>query len=79
MSKNIWKRLSLMATTAIVAISLLSTAGIVGGIGISEAQAAEIVDSGWCDLLYWTLDSEGVLTIDGEGEMVSDAFLIMIQ
>ena len=37
------------------------------------AHAADIVDSGTCgaegDNLTWTLDSDGVLTISGEGDM----------
>ncbi len=36
----------------------------------APARAAEIVDSGTCgDNLTWTLASDGVLTISGEGEM----------
>ena len=39
----------------------------------APALAAEIVDSGTCgkygDNLTWTLDSDGLLTISGEGEM----------
>lgn len=35
-----------------------------------RAEAAEIVDSGTCgENLTWTLDSEGTLTVSGEGEM----------
>ena len=41
------------------------------------ARAAEIVDSGTCgangDNLTWTLDSDGVLNISGEGEMADYA------
>ena len=37
----------------------------------TDAQAAEIVDSGECGAdLTWTLDSEGTLTISGKGEML---------
>lgn len=45
-----------------------------------EILAAEIVDSGYCGgegdgtNLTWTLDSEGTLTISGEGAMAQDAF-----
>ena len=44
------------------------------------ASAANIVDSGYCGgegdgtNLTWTLDSDGLLTISGEGEMENDLF-----
>ena len=44
------------------------------------ASAANIVDSGYCGgegdgtNLMWTLDSDGLLTISGEGEMENDLF-----
>ncbi len=46
---------------------LLLTAFPVGAV---FAHAAEIIDSGECgENVTWTLDSEGVLTIEGEGDM----------
>lgn len=45
---------------------------LVGGL-ISRAEAADIVASGKCGAngnnVTWTLDSEGTLTIDGNGNM----------
>ena len=47
------------------------TAGFAGiGVPSVSAEAAELVDSGtFGDNITWTLDSEGVLTVSGEGEM----------
>jgi len=48
-------------------------------VSISELPSAEpsstpeIIDSGTCgDTVYWKLDSEGLLTIYGEGDMVAN-------
>ena len=42
---------------------------LVGGL-VGRAEAADIVASGKCGAnLTWTLDSEGTLTIDGNGSM----------
>lgn len=46
---------------------------LLSGIPMSEALAAKVVLSGTCgaegDNLTWTLDSEGTLTVSGEGDM----------
>ena len=46
----------------------------------ATALAADIVDSGTCGTkgsnLTWTLDSEGVLTISGSGDMLAMIFLV---
>ena len=53
-------------------VSMLFAAALFSGI---SAHAAEIVDSGFCGAegdgtnLTWTLDSEGTLTVTGNGEM----------
>jgi len=45
------------------------------GVMLVSASAAEIVDSGKCGTnLTWSLDSDGLLTIDGEGEMWDYSF-----
>ena len=74
MNKKLWKKVAAIVLAAIVAVSLLTTAEVVSGVGAVFAQAAEIVDSGTCgDNLTWTLDSDGLLTISGKGKMNDNA------
>lgn len=43
---------------------------LLGIFGVIKTQAAETIDSGTCgESLTWTLDSEGLLSIQGYGEM----------
>ena len=54
------RRLVTVLLTVVLSVILLAVG----------ASAAEIVDSGNCgDNLTWTLDSEGTLTISGNGSM----------
>ena len=54
-------------------LSLILALALAFSLLVFPASAAEIVDSGTCgadgDNVTWTLDSDGVLTISGEGEM----------
>ena len=66
------KKASAIALTAVMAVSLAPTMGMVtnGKIGQIEAQASEYVENGTCgENVTWKLDREGVLTISGTGEM----------
>ena len=75
MKRKLWKKVSVILLTTTIAVSLLTTAEILSGVGAVFAQTAEIVDSGTCgDNLTWTLDSNGTLTISGNGELDKNAF-----
>ncbi len=57
-----------LVITIVVILSIMISIGVFG----VTASAAEITASGTCgDNLTWVLDSEGVLTISGSGEMQS--------
>ena len=55
------KLISLLAATAMAVTALT---------GAMTASASEVAN-GTCGDLTWTLDSDGVLTLSGEGEMAS--------
>lgn len=60
----------------IVAVMLMGVApmGELSNFAV-KASAASVVDSGKCgDNVTWTLDSEGTLTVSGEGEMTTAPF-----
>ena len=65
-----FKKITSLLLAVLIAISALPLGGVtLPDLGI-KAAAATIVDSGTCGSnLTWTLDSEGTLTISGEGEM----------
>ncbi len=49
---------------------ILSVIMLIAVLPIFDVAAADIVDSGECGIgLSWSLDSDGVLTVSGEGEM----------
>ena len=59
---NIKKSIAIIAAFTISLTTLLNTI---------QASSADIVDTGNCGDLKWSLDSDGVLTFTGEGEMDS--------
>ena len=59
---NIKKGIAIIAAFAISLTTLLNTI---------QVSSADIVDNGTCGDLKWSLDSNGVLTFTGEGEMDS--------
>ncbi|MBQ2264926.1 MAG: hypothetical protein II341_05905, partial [Oscillospiraceae bacterium] len=83
--KNVWTRLAALMTAMVCCVVfagqgeyavLAETFGGIDPVSQLRAWAADevtIVASGECgaegDNLTWTLDSEGLLTISGEGEM----------
>ena len=61
------KRVIATASAAIIAVTALT--------GTITASAVDIIDSGQCgESVNWTLDSDGVLTISGDGPMYSTAY-----
>ena len=63
--KKCWKQVLLFVMVAVAAIC----------IGRTDAKAATIVEKGSCgDSATYTLDSDGLLTISGSGEIKEFAF-----
>ncbi len=63
-----------LVITIVVILSIIMSIGLFG----VTASAAEITASGTCgDNLTWTLDSEGLLTISGSGEMKSHPLYVL--
>ncbi len=61
------KRVIATTSAAIIAVTALT--------GTITASAVDIIDSGQCgESVYWTLDSEGVLTISGNGPMYKESY-----
>ncbi len=59
------KRVIAAATVAIMTVTSLASS-------ITTVSAADTIDSGQCgESVYWTLDSDGKLTISGTGEMAT--------
>ena len=62
------KRVIAAATVAIMTVTSLASS-------ITTVSAADTIDSGQCgESVYWTLDSDGVLTISGDGPMYQENY-----